>query len=75
MLAKPGNLLPFFNTWGGPIRNSWPTALLVSSLFGEFNLGYLGWGFLSMLATAFLPVATLPLIGFFSKPGDARVKP
>ena len=66
---------PFFYTWGGPIRNSWPTALLVSSLFGEFNLGYLGWGFLSILATAFLPVAALPVIGFFSKPNDARVKP
>jgi len=66
---------PFFNTWGGPIRTSWPTALLVSTLFGEYNLGYLGWQFLSSLAVAFVPVAGLTVIGFLFKPDSSRMRP
>ena len=66
---------PFFNTWGGPIRESWPTALVVSSLFGEYNLGFLGWSFLSLLIAMFLPLAALPVIGFLFKPRDTPARP
>ncbi|MBI5493727.1 MAG: hypothetical protein HY904_01805 [Deltaproteobacteria bacterium] len=64
-----------FNTFGGTLRESFPTSLAASLLTGEFTLDFVGQPLLSFLRAAFLPMLLLFLVGLFTRPEGWRVRP
>lgn len=61
-----------FNTYGGQIRFSWPTAWVASAIYGEFDFKPLGFPFFSFLPAAFAVLCLFALLGYLLKPASLK---
>jgi hypothetical protein len=64
-----------FNTFGGHMRDTFPTSLAASALTGEFGLEWLGVPWLSLLRLLFVPMLVLLAVGLVSRPPQWRSRP
>jgi hypothetical protein len=66
---------PWFSTFGGKLRDSFPTSLAVSSLTGEFDLSWVPTVLQTFLRASLLPVLVVGLWGAINRPAGWRVRP
>lgn len=66
---------PYFHTFGGKIRESFPTSLAASLLTGEFNMEWLGTPLQTFLRAVFVPMLVLFCVGLLTRPAATQERP